>query len=126
MGIGYEHLHEITPRLICWAITGYGSEGPYRNRAGQDLVLQGYSGSMRSVGKIGDPPLPSALWAADVMSGYQAVIGVLAALYARATTGRGQYVEVDMLSAGLAAQLQGVGTHPTSRPPPTPMNKVMA
>jgi len=126
IGIGYEQLHEINPRLIYCAITGYGSQGPYRNRAGQDLVLQGYSGSMRSVGKIGDPPLPSALWAADVMSGYQAVIGVLAALHARATTGHGQYVEVDMLSAVLDAQLQELVTYLNSGRQPTRMKEASA
>src|SRR5438132_2663092 len=126
IGIGYEQLHEINPRLIYCAITGYGSQGPYRNRAGQDLVLQGYSGSMRSVGKIGDPPLPSALWAADVMSGYQAVIGVLAALHARALTGHGQYVEVDMLSAVLDAQLQELVTYLNSGRQPTRMKEASA
>ncbi len=126
IGIGYEQLHEINPRLIYCAITGYGSQGPYRNRAGQDLVLQGYSGSMRSVGKIGDPPLPSALWAADVMSGYQAVIGVLAALHARALTGDGQYVEVDMLSAVLDAQLQELVTYLNSGRQPTRMKEASA
>jgi len=126
IGIGYEQLHEINARLIYCAITGYGSKGPYRNRAGQDLILQGYSGSMRSVGKIGDPPLPSALWAADVMSGYQAVVGVLAALHARDTTDGGQYVEVDMLSSVLDAQLQELVTFLNSGRQPTRMKEASA
>jgi crotonobetainyl-CoA:carnitine CoA-transferase CaiB-like acyl-CoA transferase len=126
IGIGYERLHEINPRLIYCAITGYGSTGPYRNRAGQDLVLQGYSGSMWSVGKIGDPPLPSALWAADVMSGYQALVGVLAALHARDATGGGQYVEVDMLSSVLDAQLQELVTYLNSGRQPTRMTEPSA
>ncbi|HVS06166.1 MAG TPA: CaiB/BaiF CoA-transferase family protein [Candidatus Dormibacteraeota bacterium] len=126
IGIGYEQLHEINPRLIYCAITGYGSQGPYRNRAGQDLVLQGYSGSMWSVGKVGDPPLPSALWAADVMSGYQAVVGVLAALNARNATGGGQYVEVDMLSSVLDAQLQELVTYLNSGRQPTRMQEPSA
>src|SRR6267378_4610745 len=126
IGIGYEQLREINPRLIYCAITGYGSTGPYRNRAGQDLVLQGYSGSMWSVGKLADPPLPSALWAADVMSGYQAVVGVLAALHARQATGRGQYVEVDMLSSVLDAQLQELVTYLNSGRQPTRMKEPSA
>jgi crotonobetainyl-CoA:carnitine CoA-transferase CaiB-like acyl-CoA transferase len=126
IGIGYEQLHEINPRLIYCAITGYGSTGPYRNRAGQDLVLQGYSGSMWSVGKLADPPLPSALWAADVMSGYQAVVGVLAALHAREATGCGQYVEVDMLSSVLDAQLQELVTYLNSGRQPTRMKEPSA
>jgi crotonobetainyl-CoA:carnitine CoA-transferase CaiB-like acyl-CoA transferase len=126
IGIGYEQLHEINPRLIYCAITGYGSTGPYRTRAGQDLLLQGYSGSMWSVGKLADPPLPSALWAADVMSGYQAVVGVLAALHARQATGRGQYVEVDMLSSVLDAQLQELVTYLNSGRQPTRMKEPSA
>lgn len=126
IGIGYQQLHEINPRLIYCAITGYGSRGPYRNRAGQDLILQGYSGSMWSVGKVGDPPLPSALWAADVMSGYQAVVGVLAGLHARDATGGGQYVEVDMLSSVLDAQLQELVTYLNAGRQPTRMKEPSA
>ena len=126
IGIGYEQLREINPRLIYCAITGYGSTGPYRTRAGQDLLLQGYSGSMWSVGKLADPPLPSALWAADVMSGYQAVVGVLAALHARQATGSGQYVEVDMLSSVLDAQLQELVTYLNSGRQPTRMKEPSA
>jgi crotonobetainyl-CoA:carnitine CoA-transferase CaiB-like acyl-CoA transferase len=119
IGIGYEQLHEINPRLIYCTITGYGSDGPYRNRPGQDLVVQGYSGSMWSVGKIGDPPLASALWAADVMTGYHALIGILAALHARQRTGKGQYIEVNMLGAVLDAQLQELVTFLNSGRQPT-------
>jgi len=79
LGIGFEQLREINPRLIYCSISGYGTTGPYRDRPGQDLIVQGYSGSMFSVGKEGDPPTASALWAADVMTGYQAAIGILAA-----------------------------------------------
>lgn len=111
LGVGYEQLQAINPALIYCSISGYGSTGPYRDRPGQDLVIQGYSGSMWSVGKDGDPPLPSALWAGDVMTGYQAVIGILAAIQARQQTGAGQHVEVDMLSSVLDAQLQELVTY---------------
>ena len=110
LGIGYDDLHAVNPRLVYCSISGYGSTGPYRDRPGQDLVLQGYSGSMFSVGAEGDPPEPGALWAADVMTGYQAAIGILAALQARARTGAGQHVEVDMFSVVLDAQLQEMVT----------------
>lgn len=110
LGVGYERLSRINPRLVYCSISGYGSTGPYRDRPGQDLVVQGYSGSMFSVGSAGDPPEPGALWAADVMTGYQAAIGILAALRARETSGRGQHVEVDMFSVVLDAQLQELVT----------------
>lgn len=111
LGIGYHALSELNPGLIYCSISGYGSSGPYRDRPGQDLIIQGYSGSMFSVGKADDVPLPGALWAADTMTGYQAVIGILAALQHRHSTGRGQHVEVDMLSVVLDTQLQEYVTY---------------
>jgi crotonobetainyl-CoA:carnitine CoA-transferase CaiB-like acyl-CoA transferase len=111
LGIGYEDLREINPRLVYCSISGYGQTGPYRNRPGQDLVVQGYSGSMWAVGKEGDPPVPGALWAADVMTGYQATIGILAALLARGRTGEGQHIDVDMLSVVMDAQAQELVTY---------------
>jgi crotonobetainyl-CoA:carnitine CoA-transferase CaiB-like acyl-CoA transferase len=126
IGIGFEELSAINPRLVYCQISGYGSEGPYRDRPGQDLVVQGYSGSMFSVGKLGDPPLPSALWGADVMTGYQAVIGILAALEARHRIGRGQKVEVNMLSVILDSQLQELVTYLNSGRMPTRMAETTA
>lgn len=108
LGVGYEKLREINPGIIYCSITGYGTTGPHRDRPGQDLIIQGYSGSMFSVGKKGDPPLASALWAADVMTGYQAAIGILAALNSRRESGVGQHIEVDMLSVVLDCQLQEI------------------
>lgn len=110
LGIGYKQLREVNPGLVYCSITGYGSSGPHRDRPGQDLIVQGYSGSMFSVGKVGDPPAASALWAADVMTGYQAVIGILAALHHKSISGDGQLVEIDMLSVVLDCQLQEIVT----------------
>jgi crotonobetainyl-CoA:carnitine CoA-transferase CaiB-like acyl-CoA transferase len=110
IGVGYQQLRAINPRLVYCSISGYGSVGALRDRPGQDLVIQGYSGSMWSVGKLGDPPVPGALWAADVMSGYQATIAILAALQERVTSGEGQHVEVDLFSVVLDAQLQELVT----------------
>lgn len=111
LGMDWESLQQINPRLVHCSISGYGPEGPYRDRPGQDLVVQGYSGSMFSVGAEGEAPSPGALWAADVMTGYQAVIGILAALAARERTGSGQKVDVDMLSVVLDAQAQELVTY---------------
>jgi len=111
LGVGYEQLRQINPRLVYCSISGYGPEGPYRDRPGQDLVMQGYSGSMFSTGRKGDPPAASALWAADVMTGYQAAIGILAAVEARHRTGEGQKVAVDMFSVVLDCQAQEMVTY---------------
>ena len=111
LGAGYEALRQINGGIIYCSISGYGETGPYAGRPGQDLVVQGYSGSMWSVGKRSDPPLPGALWAIDAMTAYQAVIGILAALRHRTATGVGQKVSVNMLSVVMDAQCQELTTH---------------
>ena len=99
LGAGYERLSSINPRLVYCSISGYGETGPYADRPGQDLVVQGYSGSLFSVGASSHPPMPGALWAVDAMTGYQAAVGILAALLARERLGVGQKVDVNMLAS---------------------------
>lgn len=111
LAIDWEMLHEINPRLVYCSISGYGQSGPGADRPGQDLVVQGYSGSMFSVGAKGDPPAPGALWTADAMTGYSAVIGILSALWSRQTSGEGQHVDVNMLATVLDAQIQEIVTY---------------
>jgi crotonobetainyl-CoA:carnitine CoA-transferase CaiB-like acyl-CoA transferase len=111
LGVGYEQLRHVNPRLVYCQITGYGEGGPYRDYPGQDLLLQGYSGSMWSVGSKDDPPQPGALWAADAMSAYQAAIGILAALQERERSGEGQKVSVDMWSVVMDCQTQEFTTY---------------
>jgi len=111
LGIDYQTLKAINPRLIYASITGYGPDGPGAGRPGQDLVLQGYSGSMWFVGSQFDAPTPGGIPSIDAMTGYQATIGILAALHARSITGVGQHVEVDMLSVVMDAQIQELTTY---------------
>lgn len=111
LGIGYEQIAERHPHIVYCQISGYGEDGPYRDRPGQDLLLQGVSGSMWSVGSRSDPPLPGAFWAADAMTGYQAGIGILAAIRERDRTGLGQKVSVDMWSVVMDCQTQEFTTY---------------
>lgn len=111
LGVGFDRLAEVNPRLVYCSISGYGEEGPYAARPGQDLIVQGYSGSMFSVGSASDPPLPGALWAADAMTAYHAGLAILAAVIARGRTGRGQKVELNMLAIVMDAQSQELVTH---------------
>jgi crotonobetainyl-CoA:carnitine CoA-transferase CaiB-like acyl-CoA transferase len=111
LGAGYEQLREINPRIVYASISGFGEQGPYKQRPGQDLVVQAYSGSMWAVGSKHDLPLPGALWAADAMAAYQAAIGIMAALWARERTGRGQKIEVNMLAVTMDAQIQEITTY---------------
>lgn len=111
IGAGYEKLSSINPRLVYCSISGYGETGPYAGRPGQDLVVQGYSGSLFSVGSSEDRPTPGPLWAADTMTGYQAGMGILSALLARERLGRGQKVEVSMLGVVMDCQAQELTTY---------------
>ena len=111
LGAGYERLSEINPDIVYCSISGYGESGPYAGRPGQDLVVQGYSGSLFSVGSSEYPPMPGALWAADTMTGYQAAVGILSALMARERIGRGQKIEVSMLAVVMDCQAQELTTH---------------
>ncbi|MEX1295491.1 MAG: CoA transferase [Candidatus Limnocylindrales bacterium] len=111
LGIGWEQLRAVNPRLIYAQISGYGEDGPWRDRPGQDLLVQAMSGSMWAVGAAGDAPQPGAMWAADAMTGYQTAIGILAALHARERSGEGQKVSVSMLGAVMDCQVQELTTH---------------
>jgi alpha-methylacyl-CoA racemase len=102
LGLAYETLHERNPRLIVCAITGYGQDGPYSQRSGHDLNYIGYAGLLAHLSRAGQPPtLPGAQFADIGGGGLMAVVGILAALVGRATTGAGRYVDVSMLDGAL-------------------------
>jgi crotonobetainyl-CoA:carnitine CoA-transferase CaiB-like acyl-CoA transferase len=103
LGIGYETLKAINPRLIYSAITGYGQDGPYRLRAGHDANYLSVAGLLGVNGARGGPPVLSGVQLADLAGGsLHAVIGVLLALQARERTGEGQMVDVSMMDGSLA------------------------
>ena len=103
LGLGYEILQARNPRLIICALTGYGLDGPYLQRAGHDLNYLGYAGLLSHMARPGAGPHVPGTQFADVAGGaMMAVIGMLAALVARATSGRGQVVDVAMLDGSMA------------------------
>lgn len=101
LGLGYDALAAENPRLVYCSITGFGSDGPYRNRPGYDTVGQAMSGLL-AVLTNRKAPQPMGISLSDHLSGTFAAYGVLAALMARNTTGRGQRVETSLLQATLA------------------------
>ena len=101
LGLGYEALAAENPRLVYCSITGFGSDGPYRNRAGYDTVGQAVSGLL-AVLTDRKAPQPMGVSLSDHLAGTFAAYGVLAALMARNTSGRGQKVETSLLQATLA------------------------
>jgi formyl-CoA transferase len=102
LGLGYETLASINPRLIYASISGYGQTGPSREKGGFDLIAQGVAGVMSVTGEPGRPPAKSGLPITDLGAGLFALVGVLAALEARRRTGVGQHVDSSLVEAGVA------------------------
>jgi crotonobetainyl-CoA:carnitine CoA-transferase CaiB-like acyl-CoA transferase len=101
LGIGYDQLKMVNPKLIFASGKGYGSEGPYKDFLAMDLTIQAMSGVMSVTGYADGPPMKSGPAIADFMGGIHLVTGVLGALYSRERTGYGQKVEVSMHDAVL-------------------------
>ncbi|MEC7814686.1 MAG: CaiB/BaiF CoA-transferase family protein [Pseudomonadota bacterium] len=103
LGIGYETLKAINPRLIYCAITGYGQTGPYRDRAGHDINYLAISGVASHCGRADSGPPPMGIQIADVAGGsHHAVMGILAAVIRRQQTGEGQFIDISMTDAAFA------------------------
>lgn len=106
LGVDYNTLRGINPNLIYLSISGYGEDGPYVNRPGQDLLLQAMSGAMLSAGRDGEAPNAAGQFLVDAITADAAFEGVLGALLHRERTGEGQLVQVNMLDAITALQMQ--------------------
>jgi crotonobetainyl-CoA:carnitine CoA-transferase CaiB-like acyl-CoA transferase len=102
LGIDYATLSQINPRLIYASVSGFGQDGPYRDRAGFDQVAQGMGGLMWVTGLPGQGPVRAGIPVADLTAGLYAALGVLIALQERTVSGKGQWVECSLLSAMVA------------------------
>src|SRR3954466_15935068 len=102
LGIDYAAARERQPRLIYCSISGFGQDGPYRDRAALDLVVQAESGMISITGEPGGSGVRAGVSIADITAGMYAAFGILAALHARQNTGRGQFIDVSMLEGQLA------------------------
>jgi formyl-CoA transferase len=102
MGLADDVLWAANPGLIHASITGFGTTGPYRDYPGYDFVVQGMAGIMSITGDAEGEPMKVGVAIVDVTAGLFAVNGILAALYARRDTGRGQRVDVSLLESALA------------------------
>ncbi|MDN3223683.1 CaiB/BaiF CoA transferase family protein [Pseudomonas nunensis] len=97
LGLGYEALKAINPKLIYVSITGYGQTGPYKDRAGHDLNYLALAGLSSYTGRADSGPVPLGMQVADIAGGsLHGVIGLLAAVIARQQTGQGQHIDVSM------------------------------
>lgn len=99
LGIDYERLRDLNPRLIYCSITGYGMTGPYAGRSGYDLAAQGESGTMALTGEPDGPPVRYPVPISDITAGLYTVMAALAALYVRERTGQGQFIDTALLDS---------------------------
>ena len=102
LGLDYAALSRRIPRLIYASISGHGQTGPWAAKGGFDLIAQGLSGLMSVTGNADGAPVKVGVPLTDLGAGLFALIGVLAALHHRATTGRGQHIDTSLVDAGLA------------------------
>ncbi len=103
LGLGYETLHKMNPRLIYGTLSGFGSYGPYSQRPGYDIVSQGMGGLMSITGAEGGEPTRSGNAMGDILGGMNLVIGVLLAVHAREMTGVGQKIDVSLVDSVVAS-----------------------
>jgi crotonobetainyl-CoA:carnitine CoA-transferase CaiB-like acyl-CoA transferase len=106
LGLGWDAVRAWNPRLVYVSASGYGESNPYRDRPGQDLLLQALSGLASISGRAGQPPTPVGTAVVDQHGAALLAMGVLAGLLERGRTGRGLHVEVSMLRAAFDLQLE--------------------
>jgi crotonobetainyl-CoA:carnitine CoA-transferase CaiB-like acyl-CoA transferase len=106
LGLGWETARTLNPRLIYVSASGYGDKSPWRDRPGQDLLMQAFSGLASISGRAGQPPTPVGTAVIDQHGATLLALGVLAALLERQRTGAGLHVEVSMLRAALDLQIE--------------------
>jgi crotonobetainyl-CoA:carnitine CoA-transferase CaiB-like acyl-CoA transferase len=111
LGLHYEAVRELNPRLVYASISGYGEEGPWVKRPGQDLLAQSRSGVMWLNGDDNQGPVPFGLAIGDMLAGAAVCQGILAALVRRGVTGQGSHVETSLLEALVDFQFEVLTTH---------------
>jgi len=111
LGIDYARVRERQPRAVYCSISGFGQDGPYRDRAALDLVVQAESGMISITGEPGSAGVRAGVSIADITAGMYAAFGILAALHARQQTGRGQFLDVSMLEGQLGILSGMIGAY---------------
>ena len=106
IGLGYDDVSAINPRIIYGVVSGYGKDGPWRDKPGQDLLAQSRSGLAWLTGSAGDGPVPMGVSITDIAAGQHLAQGILAALYRQAREGRGSLVEVSLLASAMDLQFE--------------------
>jgi crotonobetainyl-CoA:carnitine CoA-transferase CaiB-like acyl-CoA transferase len=119
LGVGYEALHGVNPRLVYAAITGYGTTGPYVDKAGHDINYLAYAGALSFSGSPASGPWPPGLQIGDIGGGgLQALVAILVALRVREQTGEGQFCDISMTDGVMSWLTIHAGAYAASGNPP--------
>ncbi|MGG9960823.1 CaiB/BaiF CoA transferase family protein [Ferruginibacter sp. SUN106] len=117
-GFGYEAVQQINPRIIYAVISGYGKEGPWQNKPGQDLLLQSITGLAFTTGNGTNGPVPFGISIADILCGAQLVQGILGALIRRQKRNVGALIEISLMESLLDFQFELLTTYYTNHQQP--------
>ena len=119
LGIDYETVRGLNPRLVYCSITGYGMTGPYAERPGYDVVIQGEAGLMSITGEVDGGPIRYPIPIVDVTAGIYSALAIVAALLARERTGEGQFIDTSLIESQVAWLTNVGGSYfATGQPPP--------
>lgn len=118
LGVGYEQLRQINPRIIYCSISGFGQTGPYRDRPGYDALAQAMSGMMSITGDPDGPPTKHGMSIADIGAGMWALFAISSALFHREKTGQGQAIDVALMDAQISWLTYAAGNYFASGQPP--------
>jgi crotonobetainyl-CoA:carnitine CoA-transferase CaiB-like acyl-CoA transferase len=121
LGIDYARARERNPRIVYCSVSGFGQDGPYRDRAALDLVVQAESGMISVTGEPGGRGVRAGVSIADITAGMYAAFGIMTALHARARIGRGQFIDVSMLEGQLGILSGMIGAYVADHVVPQPM-----
>jgi len=121
LGIDYARARERNPRIVYCSVSGFGQDGPYRDRAALDLVVQAESGMISVTGEPGGHGVRAGVSIADITAGMYAAFGIMTALHARGRTGRGQFIDVSMLEGQLGILSGMIGAYVADHIVPQPM-----
>ncbi|SDA10682.1 CaiB/BaiF CoA-transferase family protein [Sphingomonas sp. NFR15] len=124
LGLGWDAVRALNPRLVYAGVSGYGPDGPWRDRPGQDLLVQSLSGMAWLSGDADDPPIPAGFSVTDMMAGAQLCQGILALLLRRGVSGRGGRVDVSLMEAAIDLQFEHLSVHLNQEEPMPPRSSV--
>ena len=121
LGLGYASLAELRPELIYLSVTGFGLTGPYRDRAGLDLIVQAESGVMSVTGEEGRPPVKVGVPVVDLASAMYGAFAIVCAVLARQRSGRGQLIDISLLESGVSLGIWESGVYLETGEVPAPL-----